>query len=85
LLFLDIDFNLDELIEHYFEPVSSYSGWYTFNTAMHGANRILMFRHSYGPKWSAFLKQYIASIIKSATGIEPEVTIEDGLVTFISK
>jgi hypothetical protein len=79
--FLGLNFDLEGLIEHYFQPVSSFSRWYTFNVVGSGANRKLMFEHQYGRKWSAFLKQYIGGIIKSATGTEPRITIDDGLVT----
>ncbi len=83
--FLDIDFNLDNLIKYYFEPLSVHSGWYMFNNSFEGASRKLMFRHSHGPNWSAFLKRYIANIILSATGSEPEIAIEDGMLTFTFK
>jgi hypothetical protein len=79
--FLSLEFDIDGLIQNYFLPVSMYSRWYSFNIAGSGANRRLMFEHPYGPKWSAFLKQYIAGIIKSATGSEPRITVDEGLVT----
>jgi len=83
--FRGIDFNLDNLIEFYFEPVSAHSGWYLFNTYFEGTSRKLIFKHSHGPKWTAFLKLYVASILRSATGTEPEVTIEDEILTFTCK
>jgi len=83
--FQGIDFNLDNLIKYYFEPLSANSGWYLFNTYFEGMSRKVVFRHSHGPKWTAFLKRYIGSIIQSATGTEPEVTIEDETLTFTCK
>jgi hypothetical protein len=80
--FQGIDFNLDNLIKFYFEPLSEHSGWYQFNTRFEGASRKLVFTHTHGPKWTAFLKQYYAAIIYSATGSEPEVTLEDEVLTF---
>jgi hypothetical protein len=80
--FQGIAFNLDNLIECYFEPLSAHSGWYSFNTYLQGMSRILIFEHSHGPKWTAFLKRYIAGIIRSATGTEPEVAIEEETLTF---
>ena|ERR1700733_3466338 len=79
--FLDLEYDIDGLIRHYFEPMSSFSGWYSFTVAGNGLNRRLMFQHSHGPKWSAFLKAYISSIIKAATGVEPRVTADESLVT----
>jgi len=79
--FLGLSFDLEGLIEHYFQPVSSYSRWYSFNVVGSGTNRKLMFEHQYGWKWSTFLKQYIGGIIKSATGTEPKIVIDEGLVT----
>lgn len=79
--FLNLNYDLDGLIEHYFQPLSTYSRWYSFNTTGQGANRKLMFQHSYGPKWTAFLRQYLGGIIKSATGIEPRIVVEEELVT----
>ncbi len=79
--FLSLEFEIDGLIEHYFRPLSTYSRWYSFNVAGSGPNRRLLFEHPYGPNWSAFLKQYIGGIIKSATGTDPKITVDDGLVT----
>lgn len=79
--FLDLEFDVDGLIENYFRPVSKYSRWYSFNVWGSGVTRKLMFEHSYGLQWSAFLKHYIAGIIKSATGSEPRITLDDGLIT----
>jgi hypothetical protein len=81
--FLSLDFNIDGLIEHYFRALSTYSRWYSFNVSWSGANRRLLFEHSYGPKWSAFLKQYLAGVIRSATGSEPRITVDNGLVIVV--
>lgn len=77
-----IEFNLDNLIESYFEPLSEYSGWYQFNWRFVGTSRKLIFTDSHGPKWTAFLRRYHAAIIRSATGAEPDVTVENGVLTF---
>ncbi len=77
-----IEFNLDNLIESYFEPLSEYSGWYQFDWRLAGTSRKLIFTHSHGAKWTAFLRRYYAAIIRSATGVEPDVTFEDGVLTF---
>ncbi len=77
-----IEFNLDNLIKFYFEPLSDYSGWYQFEWDFVGTSRKLIFTHSHGPKWTAFLRRYYAAIIRSATGSEPDVTVEEGVVTF---
>jgi hypothetical protein len=79
--FLNLEFNLDGLIENYFRPMSMHSRWYRFNVVGSGPNRKLLFEHGYGPKWSAFLKPYLAGIFRSATGIEPRVTADGRLVT----
>jgi hypothetical protein len=80
--FQGVDFNLDNLIRYYFEPLSANSRWYLFNIHFEGSSRKLIFRHSHGPKWTAYLKPYYAAIIRSATGVEPGVTVEDGVLTF---
>lgn len=77
-----IEFNLDNLIEFYFEPLSDYSGWYQFEWDFVGASRRLIFTHPHGPKWTAFLSRYYAAIIRSATGAEPDMTVEEGVITF---
>ncbi len=79
--FLNLEFDIDGLIVHYFRPLSTYSRWYDFDVAGSGANRKLMFEHPYGLKWSAFLKQYLGGIIKSATGNDPRITTDEELVT----
>lgn len=81
--FLDLDYDLDSLIENYFEPLGAFSRWYSFNIAGTYPNRRLLFEHAHGPKWSAFLKNYITSIIKSSTGTEPRVLVSDGLITVL--
>jgi hypothetical protein len=83
--FQGIDFNLDNLIKYYFEPVSANSGWYLFNTFFEGTSRKLILRHWHGPKWTAFLKRYIGSILCSATGTESEIVVDDETLTFICK
>lgn len=40
-----IEFNLDNLIEFYFEPLSDYSGWYQFEWDLVGEIRKLIFTH----------------------------------------
>lgn len=80
-----IDFNLDNLIKFYFEPLSEHSGWYEFNFHPAGTGRKLIFTHSHGQKWTAFLRRYLTAIIRSATGVEPDVTVDDGVLTFICR
>lgn len=80
--FQGIEFDLDNLIEFYFEPLSQHSGWYVFNTHLEGPSRKLIFTHSHGPKWTAFLKGYYTALIRAATGSEPDVRLEDEMLTF---
>jgi hypothetical protein len=80
-----IEFNLDSLIAFYFEPLSDYSGWYQFDWDFVGESRKLIFTHPHGPKWTAFLKRYYADLIRSATGTEPEVTVEEGVAIFLCR
>jgi hypothetical protein len=79
--FLNLNFDLEGLIHHYFEPFSMYSNWYNLNLVESGHNRRLMFKHGHGRKWSVFLAPYLAGIIKAATAADPTTTIDDGLVT----
>ncbi len=41
--FQGVDFNIDNLIEFYFQPLSDHSGWYQFNFRIEGTSRKLMF------------------------------------------
>ncbi len=77
-----MDFNLDNLIEFYFEPLSEHSRWYEFNVHSAVTGRKLIFTHPHGPKWTAFLRRYYAAIFRSATGVEPDVTVDDEVITF---
>jgi hypothetical protein len=79
--FLNLDYDLDALVERYFQQLSTHSRWHSFNMKSKGADRKLMFQHQYGPKWSAFLKEYIGGIIKSAIGMEPRIVVSDELIT----
>lgn len=81
--FLNIDFDVDNLITYFFQPLSTYSKWYDFNIVRTGTSAKLMFEHPYGAKWSAFLGQYLAAIIRSATGTEPRTTADEELVTIV--
>jgi hypothetical protein len=78
---LGFSYDLESLIKTYFEPLSTYSGWYSFSVSRTGQERRLLFEHNHGQKWSAFLGQYVGGIITAAIGREPQVAIEDGLVT----
>jgi hypothetical protein len=80
-VFLDLDFDINGLIQHYFEPMSSFSGWYEFRLVVTEKNRKLMFKHSHGPKWSSFLRAYISSMIRAATGTELRIITDEELVT----
>jgi hypothetical protein len=80
-VFLGLEHDIYGLIRHYFETMAAFSGWYSFAIVGSGSNRKLMFEHHYGPKWSAFLKAYISSIIRTATGSEHRVTMDDSIVT----
>jgi len=79
-VFLGTEYDVDGLITHYFEPISAFSNWYTFSVVGGATSRRLMFKHPHGPKWSAFLKAYITSIIKAASGVEPRGTADDHIV-----
>lgn len=79
--FLNLDFGIEGLIEGYFRPLSLYSNWYNLNVVGVGANRKLLFKHQLGPKWSVFLKAYLAATLESATGKKPTITVTDGLVS----
>ncbi len=79
--FLGYDYNVDSLVLNYFEPLSSFSGWYTFKSVGKGTGRKLLFEQPHGRKWSIFLRFYIAGILREATRVEPKITIEDDLVT----
>jgi hypothetical protein len=78
--FLGLSYDLESLIKNYFRPLSLFSGWYNFNISGSGRDRRLLFEHRHGPKWSAFLSQYVGGIIKAINGLEPRITVEDGLV-----
>ncbi len=78
--FLGLEFSLNGIIEHYFRPLATYSRWYSFNVTWGEMEQRLLFEHHYGAKWSAFLGHYIAEIVKSATGSEPRITVDDELV-----
>jgi hypothetical protein len=78
---MNLPFDLDGLIQNYFQPMSTYSRWYKFSVAGGISSRKLMFEHSYGQKWSAFLKQYLTGILKPVVGSEPKVVIDDGLIS----
>ena len=80
--FQGLEFNLDNLVEDYFEPLAEHSGWYQYNSRFESGRRKLIFTHSHGPKWTAFLKRYHTALLRAATGSEPEVMMEDEMLTF---
>jgi len=79
--FLGLEYDIRGLIKHYFEPMSMFSGWYKFTIVGTGPNRRLMFQHAFGPKWSAFLKAYVSSIIKAATGLDVRALADNHILT----
>jgi len=62
---LDLDFNLQNIIEHYFSIVEKYCGWYSFNYTKKGNHLRLIFNSDLGPRWNKFLVLYISAILKS--------------------
>jgi len=80
LTFLNIDLNIDSLVSRYFKPMGSFSNQYEFNEMIKGSTRVLLFRHNHGLVWSVYLKHRLSAIIKSITGTQPIVEIENGLV-----
>jgi hypothetical protein len=77
-----IEFNLDNLIEFYFEPLSEYSGWYQFNWAPRRHESQADLHALARPEVDRILRRYYAVIIRSATGVDPDVTVEEGVITF---
>ncbi len=80
LAFYAIQPNLSSLVESYFEPMGSFSGWYHFRMSRTGPNPTLVFEHDNGPGWTAFLERYIAGVITSVLGIQPRIEANDSFV-----
>lgn len=81
LAFYNIQPSLENLTDSFFRPLGSFSRWYSFNTSGSGQSLKMVFEHAYGPKWTAFLKEYLSGVIKSTTGVEPRIKTEDNLLT----
>jgi hypothetical protein len=79
--FANLNWDLESLIKHLFEPGAQYSRWYKFNVVKSSSTTKLIFAHDYGRKWSAFLASYLGSIVNSATARQPKIGFDDKMVT----
>lgn len=79
---LDLDFNLQNIIEHYFSIVGKYCGWYSFNYSKKGNHLRLIFKSDLGPGWNKFLMLYISTILKSLKLKFEYKSINDSMLVF---
>jgi hypothetical protein len=78
--YLGRETTLDNLIEAYIEPMGLHSKWFVFSAAMENSKKRLVFKHSYGEKWSRFLSQYLVAMVKTTTKFDPKFESDDEMV-----
>ena len=72
--------NMSDLSKHYFLPMGIYSGWYRAKVVKTPSGRKLVLQHDYGPKWTAFLKEYYSAALKPLIRNEVNIASHDGFV-----
>ncbi|MGA2876523.1 MAG: hypothetical protein ABSE82_13415 [Nitrososphaerales archaeon] len=80
LAFASVEANMDDLVRRYFLPMGIYSGWYRSKVVKTPSGNKLILQHDFGPKWTAFLKEYCAVVIKSLIHDEVSIVAHDGIL-----
>jgi hypothetical protein len=74
--------SMHDLVMNYFLPMGIYSGWYRSKTVKTSSGDKLIIQHDYGPKWTAFLKEYYAAVIRSLGHDDVSIVAHGGLLEF---
>gem|GEM_PF-631740 len=79
------EYNVDNLIEHYFSLVGRYCGWYQFRHKVDRANYTLIFETGMGRKWARFVLKYVTAILESLKVHITEESVDDeiAIVRFV--
>ena len=69
---------LDSVLEYHIRPMSKYSRWYS--AKYHEEEQKIALHHTFGLKWSYFLKGHVGASIRSVLKIEPKIEISESSV-----
>lgn len=79
---LGLSFDLDNVINNYFEMVGKYCEWYKFSHQIKHNRYRLVFNTMLGSKWAIFLSIYAKSILVSLKIHLDEESVNDGVIVF---
>ena len=71
--YIFVDFRLENVIE-LFRRYSKYSRLGHFEDSVEGRKHVLLIRHSFGSKWSAFLEGLLRGVLEEELGIKAKLT-----------
>jgi len=80
ITFSGMPISMNDLVKNYFLPMGMYSGWFQARIVKTPSEYKLILQHEYGPKWTAFLKEYYSVAIKSLALREVSVVAADGIL-----
>jgi len=75
LVHYNIKPTLDSVLEYYIRPMSKYSGW--FSSKYYEEEKKITLHHTFGLKWSYFLKGHVGASIRSVLKVEPKIDISE--------
>ncbi|HJU14152.1 MAG TPA: hypothetical protein VJ792_06800 [Candidatus Nitrosotalea sp.] len=75
-------YDVDNVIENYFIPISKYCSWYQFKYKADRANYTLIFETAMGSKWTKFVQRYVKAILESLKVHISEESLENSVIIF---
>ena len=75
LMMRGLSLNTESIIWFIGQLLGEYNGWFRCDVTNENQRTRLYLRHSFGLKWSNFLKQYLSSVFNEALDIEPSFVI----------
>lgn len=75
-------YDVDNVIENYFTPISKYCSWYQFKHKAERADYTLIFETAMGPKWARFVQMYVKAILQSLKVHISEESLENDVIIF---
>jgi len=79
---MDLVYNIDNVIQNYFSPVSKYCNWFAFSYVQKGKKYRLVFSSEKNEQWIQFIQNYIKIILQSLKIDISDEYVNDGIIVF---
>ncbi len=81
-LILNHDYNLDNVIEHFFNLIGEHWGWFQFSYSNKNDQYRLVFKTSLGLRWKNYLTMYVTTVLDSLKVRIKDTKVGDSAVVF---